>query len=157
MVEAAARLSRLAALSPWQWRVLLTLPFILLITWLRLRLKGYRATLARTRPARLSGLGADAQLALARDTALAFAAAVKFGPWLPRCLLRSLALAGLLGRKGIPCVVRIGVPAGQSVLTADGKLDFTAHAWVECGGVVLNDREDVAVQFIPLEAGSGRA
>lgn len=157
MAELSTGWPKLAALSAWQWRVLLMSPFLLPATWLRLHRRGFRATLAGTRPTAPSGLDEEAQLALARDTAYALAAAVKYGPWRPRCLLRSLTLAGLLGRKGIPCELRIGLPAGQSVLTAGGKLDFTAHAWVECGGVVLNDREDVAAAFIPFESGSRRA
>jgi hypothetical protein len=157
VAEVETRWSQLGALSAWQWRVLLTSPWVLLTTRMRLRRRGFRATLAGTRPATLSDLDEEARLAMARETAYAVAVAVKFGPWRPRCLLRSVALARFLGRKGIPCELRIGLPAGQSALTSGGKLDFTAHAWVECGGVVLNDHEDVAAEFTPFEIESGGA
>jgi len=127
--------------------VLLSAPFVLLLTRNRLRSSGYRKTLAAAQPTAKSDLDTDAQLALARDTAYAFAVAVKYGPWRPLCLLRSLALGWYLGRRGIPFELRIGVPGGKSVISPTGSLDFTAHAWVECHGVVLNDKEDVAREY----------
>jgi hypothetical protein len=157
VAEAAAKWSRLAALTAWQWRVLLTAPFVLLATWVSLHHSGYRATLAGTRPAQPSGVARDEELGVARDTALALAAAIKFGPWRPRCLLRSLALARLLGRRGIACEVCIGLPAGQGGPVPGAGPDFSAHAWVEYDGVVLNDRDDVAARFLPFDAPSGRS
>lgn len=143
--------SRLASLTPWQWRVLLGTPWALARTWVSLRTRGYGRTLAALQPARANELSADRQLALARETAYAVAVAVKYGPWRPLCLLRSLALAGFLGRQGIPCEVRIGVPRGKAVISPAGKLDFTAHAWVELAGAVLNDKPDVAGRFSPFD------
>jgi hypothetical protein len=45
-----------------------------------------------------------------------------------RCLTRSLVLARLLARRGIPAKLVIGARAEPR---------FTAHAWVECGGEAL--------------------
>ena len=81
---------------------------------------------------------------MAQDTAYALAVAIKFGPWWPKCLLRSLALGWFLARRGIPFELRIGVP-GSGV--ADRAVDFTAHAWVEVEDVVLNDSQDVAEKY----------
>ena len=85
------------------------------------------------------------------------AAAVRYGPWRPRCLLRSLTLARYLGRRGIACEVRIGLPAEQGGAAPGADLDFSAHAWVEYDGVVLNDRDDVAALYAPFDLPSGQS
>jgi hypothetical protein len=46
------------------------------------------------------------------------------------------------------------VPLGNSVIRDSTKLDFSAHAWVEFDGVVLNDKQDIASQFSAFEPGS---
>ena len=51
----------------------------------------------------------------------------------PACLQVSLALWWLLARQGIASELRVGI-------RKDGE-KFEAHAWVECGGVPLNDPE----------------
>ena len=157
MTDTAAKCSRLARLSLWQWRVLLSTPALLQTTWLRLRLRGYRGALAAAQPARPGGPGRQEALEVARDTAYAVAVAIKYVPWQPRCLLRSLVLARFLARKGIACDVRIGLPAGQSGPYSPGaEPGFLAHAWVEYDGVVLNDRDDVAARFTPFDAPLGK-
>ena len=60
-----------------------------------------------------------------------------------RCLTRSLALARVLGRRGIVTDVRIGVR------TEDGALK--AHAWVEWEGRALNDSAGALQPFTPLD------
>src|SRR5688500_7228752 len=57
----------------------------------------------------------------------------------PNCLPRSLSLWRMLRRRGIDAVVRIG--AKMTGRRLDG------HAWVEVGGVVVNDRADIAREF----------
>jgi hypothetical protein len=157
VTDTASKWSRLAGFSAWQWRVLLSTPSVLFATWLRLRLRGYRAALAAARPVRPPGLTGQEAQKVARDTAFALAVATKYGPWWPRCLLRSLALAHLLGRRGIAAEVRIGLPVERSTRDSSGAgPDFPAHAWVEFDGVVLNDRDDVASRFTPFEAPPGR-
>jgi hypothetical protein len=44
-----------------------------------------------------------------------------------RCLVRSLAVSGMLARRGIPAQLVLGV-------RPDSSEPFTAHAWVEHGG-----------------------
>jgi hypothetical protein len=148
-------LSKLTRLSGWQWRVLLSAPWVLASTALRLRYGGFRSTLARVQPAVSSCLTAQQQLTLARDTAFALAVAVKYGPWRPRCLLRSLALGRYLGRLGIPFEIRIGLPSGTESALANP--DFSAHAWVEHAGEVLNDRADAAQVYRAFDPGPGPA
>ena len=155
MADSAAKWSRLAALSAWQWRVMVLTPVVLLATWLRLRFRGYRAAMAAVRIAPSRKLQGEEALEVARETAFALAAAIKYGPWRPRCLLRSLMLAHFLGRRGIGCEVRIGLPAGQSHSGSGAEPGFSAHAWVEYSGVVLNDADDVATRFIPFESPLG--
>ena len=122
--------------------MLLLTPFILLLTWARLRSSGYGQTLRRAQGTGEIQLSAEHQLALAKDTAYAVAVAIKYGPLRPLCLLRSLTLGWFLGRRGVPYEVRIGVPGG--------KFDFSAHAWVEFAGVALNDKEAVADEYTPF-------
>lgn len=65
-------------------------------------------------------------------------------PW-ARCLQRSVALCLWLERKGISPQIKIGVSREKSTLNA--------HAWVEYGGRVINDRPDVSRFFVPLANG----
>lgn len=145
---------QLGSLTAWQWYVLLASPFVLLLTWLRLRSGGYGKTLAWARPKNTPIPEPASALELANHTAYALAVSIKYGPWRPKCLVRSMALGRYLGRKGIPFELQIGVLAGQSVIAADGTLDFNAHAWVEYGGVVLNDRSDIADEFSAFGKGN---
>ena len=59
-----------------------------------------------------------------------------------RCLARSLALQRLLGRRGIPSRLRIGVDR------RDGSL--IAHAWVEHAGRPVADPEALEGRYMPL-------
>jgi hypothetical protein len=72
-------------------------------------------------------------------------AAAAYSPVHATCLDRSLALQWLLCLHHIDTDLRIGVAAEA------GK--FSAHAWVEYRGSVLNDSLDVADRFLPF-AGS---
>ena len=146
----AAKLRRLDA---WHWRVMLSTPFILLLTWCRLQTGGYRKTLAAAQPSGPALAATGERLQRARETSYAVAVAVKYGPWRPRCLLRSLALGWFLGRRGIPFDLRIGVPARGRGTPATVSPDFSAHAWVEVEGVVVNDRDDVGDRHVPFAGG----
>ncbi len=140
---------KLMQLSAWQWRVLLGSVIIVPFVYMRLRLGGSKTTLdaaLRSDTAR-SGLTAEDELALAKQTAYAMAAAVKYGLWKPNCLTRSLALGWFLSRRKIPFEIKIGVPGRKE------NPAFTAHAWVESSGVVLNDKKDVAAEYSPFESG----
>jgi hypothetical protein len=59
------------------------------------------------------------------------------------CLEQSLALWWLLRRRGIAAEIRIGARKNE------GR--FEAHAWVDFGGVVLNDAAETHVPFLPFE------
>jgi hypothetical protein len=147
LLEKPGKWQQLARLNAWQWLVLFTSPLIFFLTWARLRSVGYKGTLQKTQAARKSRLSAGEQLVIATDTSYALAVSTKYGLWNPKCLVRSLALAWFIGRRGISFDVRIGVTNEIKVDTSDRELDFSAHAWVEHAGVVLNDRKDVKSTF----------
>jgi hypothetical protein len=150
LADSPGKWGKLIGLSGWQWSVVAGSPFVLLLTWARLRTGGYGKTLAAVRPASESRLSPPDRLALAQGTAWALAVVVKYGPWKPNCLLRSLALGWFLGRKGIPFEIQIGVPGGNAGVSDGSEPDFSAHAWLELDGVVLNDRQDIAAEFSPF-------
>ena len=84
--------------------------------------------------------------AVVRRAALALDRAVRRGPIRPSCLVRALALADLLARRGVPDgLVRIGVRRG------DGRV-IDAHAWVELDGRVVGDDARRVRRFTPLGA-----
>lgn len=141
-----------AALSPWaRWRALslaqrrtLVLAWCLLpAVWLALRAWGLPRLQAwltrRALPAR------PVAMPLAEVTALGRAVniAARLTPFPVTCLTRSLLLGWLLRRHGVACGLRIGVRL------RDGA--FSAHAWVECDGVPVNDRADVAADHPPFD------
>lgn len=59
------------------------------------------------------------------------------------CLRQTLTLRSMLARRGYPSSMRFG--AQQRL----GKL--SAHAWLECQGVILNDSARVANRYHPLK------
>lgn len=65
------------------------------------------------------------------------------------CLARSLALHQWLRQEGLPSCLRIGV-------LKDGDT-LRAHAWVELGGLIVNDRQSVAERFRLLSSDGGAA
>jgi hypothetical protein len=62
----------------------------------------------------------------------------------PACLEVSLAIWWLLARQGIASDLRVGV-------RKDGE-KLEAHAWVECGGVALNDPEAEHPHYAAFDA-----
>jgi hypothetical protein len=60
------------------------------------------------------------------------------------CLEKSLALWWLLGRQGIACELRIGARK------LEGK--FEAHAWVERGGLALNEAQQEHRHYVAFDA-----
>ncbi|MGQ0704426.1 MAG: lasso peptide biosynthesis B2 protein [Gemmatimonadales bacterium] len=84
----------------------------------------------------------DADIVKARDWALAVSTATRYGLFRPKCLVRSLALVRLLDRAGIHGArIRAGVQLHQD--------QFTAHAWVELGDIVLSDPDGYVARFEP--------
>ena len=60
--------------------------------------------------------------------------AARNGLYAGTCLSRSVTFWWLLRRRGVRSDLRIGV--------RKQKGEFEAHAWVECDGIVLNDRAE---------------
>jgi Transglutaminase-like superfamily len=115
-------------------RAAVLLPFISI----SLRLRGFRATqssLQNGLPRALSGLTDGAVQAARTALTARMVRSAAHRTWgRPACLEQSLALWWLLGRQGIASSVRIG--------TRKTEQKFEAHAWVECGGVALNEPEE---------------
>lgn len=121
--------------------------WLLPLTTARLHLSG-RAADARVAVRRTDAAGdvSSAQLARALRLQRVVQIASAHGLSEGTCLSRSLTLLDLLEREHLPGVLRIGVRAPGAALEA--------HAWVECGGIVLNDRPDVDTRFSAFEVGS---
>ena len=60
------------------------------------------------------------------------------------CLVRTLALRRMLGRRGIPAQIRIGVNTTASVLKA--------HAWLEVAGTMIGEPEEIEEKFKVLSS-----
>jgi len=117
-----------------------------LLPWVavRLRLHGFQATnhsLQKTFGVSQKPLREAERAAL---TAQMVRAAARHGMRDPSCLEESLVLAYLLRRQGIEAQLRIGVKKNIP--------KFEAHAWVECGGVALNETESLHDHYAPFEA-----
>jgi hypothetical protein len=82
--------------------------------------------------------------ALARRLALGVRRAAAYGVFRPLCLVRAVAINGLMERHGI-----VGSEVRVGVKWVDGK--FEAHAWVEYAGDVLGDEEHHVRAFAELE------
>mgnify|MGYP001821186747 CR=1 FL=1 len=70
-----------------------------------------------------------AQLEQARRVGRLVAVAARATPWRSRCLVQALATRRLLAARGIPGQIHLGV-------CCEGG--FAAHAWLQCGGEVVN-------------------
>jgi hypothetical protein len=102
-----------------------------------LGLQRWRAFTLRTagRPSHMSADDARALGALVNAVA-------RHSPLPAACLTRSLVAEWLLRRRGIDAQLRIGVQRNSA--------GIAAHAWVECDGVPVNDRPDIAESFLPF-------
>lgn len=121
---------------------------LLPLTALALRLVGFqrcKATLCRWVPKLKAGSAdrPDASIEQARQVARMVQAASRHGLRRANCLEQSLVLWWMLLRRGVPAGLRIGVRKAEGCMRA--------HAWVELGGVVLNDAEDVLQRYAPFE------
>jgi Transglutaminase-like superfamily len=126
------RLRKLLGLSWADTRLLFHATGLLLYAKLRLPLIDFRVDSGATEqvPAAAS---ANSALALAHAQAVARLvgiAAASF-PLRVGCLHRSLVLWWLLRRNGVACELRLGARNEPG--------PFEAHAWVQFGGVALND------------------
>ena len=137
-------LSALSRLSPAEWVVLVQALVAIPIVTLMLKRRGLQQTqrlLTRvSRRAPHPSRGAEAARPWSRMVAIAGAR----GIYRPNCLQRSLVLWTILRRRRFDPDLRIGVAPP----TADEGLRF--HAWIEVEGVVVNDRPDIAAEFLPF-------
>ncbi len=132
---------RLTSAERW---LLVQATFLLRLTALALWVLGFRrwqALLTRLAQVRCVSTSKDMAALIREGRAIArlVDAAARHGPYPATCLPRSLTLWWLLRRRGIDSYLRIGVRKEA------GRLE--AHAWVELGGLVLNDDSDVRNRF----------
>ena len=101
-------------------------------------------------PKNVGKLKSEATLSQARCTTWLMHKALNYSPIKGKCLSQSLVLWHLLSRQGIESQLRIGFKKDdlQAPLDTD---NFNSHAWVECQGVVLNDRADVYERFVVFD------
>jgi hypothetical protein len=135
----ARHLSRFADLPADRRRELLLASCLIPALALGLRVYGFGRCyrwVERTGPLRNGAATTASELSRLVSTA------ARFGIWPGNCLSRSLALCLLLRRHELEGHLRIGVRR------EGGQLE--AHAWVESGGVPLNDASDVARRFPPF-------
>jgi hypothetical protein len=76
--------------------------------------------------------------------AWAITAAARHLPFRTTCLVESLAAEGMLLRRGVPCVLQLGVRAPQSGRALD------AHAWIECRGDVVAGAVEGLAEYVVL-------
>ncbi len=139
------RFQRLSGRDRWlvvQGMVLLPL------TALALRLVGFqrcKAALSRLAPRAETAVAGRsvASIEQAQQVARMVQAASRHGLRRANCLEQSLVLWWMLLRRGVPAGLRIGVRKAEGCVNA--------HAWVELGGVVLNDTEDVHQRYATFE------
>lgn len=131
-------LAKFRLLSGSQRCELVSAMALLPIVWLALRALGLPRVCAWL-PRQITPMPAVAALTQARETARAVNIAAAHSPFPVTCLTRSLLLQWMLARRGIDCVLRIGVriDAGH----------FRAHAWLEYEGAAVNDAPEVTAQF----------
>ena len=85
----------------------------------------------------------ESALKRARGLALAVNRVASHGALRPQCLVRAVALKGLLDARGLwGSRVQIGVRSQGGA--------FAAHAWVEYGSEILGDKPEHVRSFAPL-------
>jgi len=71
------------------------------------------------------------------------------GPFRARCLQQSLLLIKFLHARGIACNLCLGS-------RRQGE-EFGAHAWVECGGVAVNDDSEIKLRYAAFDSLTDRS
>lgn len=118
----------------------------LVITWLGVRLAGFRhwkSVLKWLVPHSFADNVASPNPESARAVARLESAAARNLFFRPNCLERSLVLWWLLKRRGIAAELRIGARKDAET--------FKAHAWVECGGTVIDEPDETHLHFVPFD------
>lgn len=134
------RWARLRALS-WSQRALLLEALVQL---------SFTAVALRVGPKRLAVMTSrrearPASASVAREIARLVEVAARHGVMRPSCLQRSVALWRILRRHGIESELHLGARR------CPDQRSPVFHAWVECNGVVLNDRADVRGHYVAFE------
>lgn len=83
------------------------------------------------------------QIAQAKRAARVVTIAARYGVHRANCLQQSLVLQWLLKQRNIKSEIRYGARREET--------EFSAHAWIECEGVVLNDTSDVGTRYTPFQ------
>jgi hypothetical protein len=119
-----------------------------------LRFFGVRKTLALLEVSAFQSMGLNHtdtdDKARALIIARSFQRAVQYMPMKATCLPRAIVLWYLLRREGILGEICIGVRKDQKAERI-GLENFNAHAWVEYGGLVLNDWPGVHQHYVVFE------
>lgn len=134
--------NKLRSLTPADFRVLLWTTFMLPAVGLRLRLQGFKPVYSWAHGRsnhRISAMadGTDRSIRLGRMVNIA----ATRGLYRASCLCRSLVLLKAMQREGLQGELKIGI--GKEPRGGHPAI-LNAHAWVEHGGLVINDAEGVA-------------
>ena len=145
------RLEQLRSLSRDERSCLARAVFWLPATSVLLRLFSFRRTLAfyeRGNTLAVENTPTNYDLDTAKMAARMISIAANHGLYRARCLPKSLVLVKFLQARDIPCSLKIGA-------RRQGE-EFGAHAWVECGGVAINEDTDVGSCYAVFDTLSGR-
>jgi hypothetical protein len=145
------QIKKLRSLSRVERRVLAQAAFWLPTTSVLLRILGFKRTLAyfeRGMSAVADQSIASEEIETARNVVRLINVAATHGLFRARCLQKSLVLVKFLNAQGMPSELKLGA-------RMQGE-EFGAHAWVECGGVVINDGEDVECRYPAFRSPAGQ-
>lgn len=137
------------SLPHWEKRLLIEASLLLPLTALALRTIGLRRwKITLLAASRITGSYSAIKNGPSLPEAFVAAGLVKKAAWhgirRANCLEQSLVLWWLLSRRGVESDLQFGVRKG---------VEFEAHAWVEVGGVPLNESRDVRQRFSTLTYG----
>lgn len=141
------RLRRFRALPKPARKIFLRAAVLLPWAALRLKVSGFRATKNALLSSATDQTLRDNPKEINERSAMAarmVRAAARYGIGNPSCLEESLVLLRILAGEGIAAQLRIGIKRSAP--------KFEAHAWVECGGVALNESESLHDHYEPFEA-----
>ena len=145
------RLEQLRSLSRDERRHLARALFWLPATRVLLRLIGFKRTLGfyqQNNAFAAQYTPENHDLDTATMIARMISIAANHGLYRARCLPKSLLLVKFLQARDIACNLKIGARRQRE--------EFGAHAWVECGGVAVNEDTDVERRYAVFNTPSGR-
>src|SRR3712207_5597048 len=132
---------KLVRMPGWELRFLLEASLALPVVWVGLKLYGLAALRTKLK-ARPSASRAEVDVQQLRRLGHRVNRIGGFELGAESCLPTSIVFDWLCRRRGIESDLCIGVRFAERRLQA--------HAWVEWGGIPLNDREDIALNFAPF-------